>query len=164
MHLLASLATAARLRDIGLPGPPAKKAPSLAKALAVAPGIIAELKPVSPTEGTMRRIDAGLARSLVIAGACGLSALTEPTRFGGSPALLRDAVSAGGPVLMKDFVVTEKQLDLAQASGASAVLLILPLLSREHSEWSSPEAAIDSARARGLETLLEVYDDEDYLL
>jgi indole-3-glycerol phosphate synthase len=112
----------------------------------------------------MRAVDASLARALVDAGAAGLSALTEPTRFGGSPEILATAVRAGAPALMKDFVVTERQLDLAQRAGASAVLLILPLLTREHGEWASPEEAIAAAHARGLEVLLEVYDDEEYLL
>jgi len=164
MKVLAGLAAAARRRELVLPPPTAPRPPpSLAKALA-RPGILAELKPGSPTEGAMRDVDAALATSLVRAGVAGLSALTEPTRFGGSPELLALAVATGAPVLMKDFVVTERQLDLAEAAGASAVLLILPLLSSEHSEWASPEAALDAARARGLETLLEVYDDEEYLL
>jgi indole-3-glycerol phosphate synthase len=162
--MLDTLAREARARAFDLPEP-GPKAPSLAKALA-RPGIVAELKPASPTEGAMRALDdpTGLARRLLDAGACGISALTEPARFGGSPALLRQAVLAGGPVLMKDFVVTHRQLDLAQAAGASAVLLILPLLAPEHGEFASPEDAIAAAHERGLDVLLEVYDDEDYLL
>lgn len=163
MELLAALAKAARERTIELPRDEVARAPSLVKALAK-PGIIAELKPASPTEGAMRQLDDALAQSLVKAGAAGLSALTEPTRFGGSSQLLQLAVRTGAPVLMKDFVVTQRQLDLARASGASAVLLILPLLSKEHSEWATPEAAIEAARANGLEVLLEVYDDEEYFL
>lgn len=165
MSVLYELAAAARERDITLPSAAAKRAPSLVKALAT-PGILAELKPSSPTQGEMRALEdpEALARGLLSAGALGISALTEPTRFGGSPALLAAAVRAGGPVLMKDFVVTARQLDLAQAAGASAVLLILPLLSREHSDWDSPDDAIDAAHARGLEVVLEVYDDEEYLL
>lgn len=165
MSVLHDLARLARSRDIALPER-RHRAPSLAKALRARPGIVAEIKPASPTQGAMRDVpDAtALARALVGAGAAGISALTEPTRFGGSPALLGEAVAAGAPVLMKDFVVTERQLDLADAAGASAVLLILPLLSRETSEWAAPEDAIAAAHARGLEVLLEVYDDEDYLL
>src|SRR5438552_10314330 len=165
MKILAGLAAAARERAISLPPGPHPQAPSLVKAFA-SPGILAEIKPASPSEGAMRRVpDAtALARALLDAGAAGVSALTEPTLFNGSERLLVDAVRAGGPVLMKDFVVTARQLDLAQGAGASAVLLILPLLSREHSEWGTPEEAIAAAHARGLEVLLEVYDDEEYLL
>lgn len=164
MSPLEAFAQRARARPLALPEP-RPRAPSLAKALA-RPGIVAELKPASPTQGAMRVLAdaAGTARALLGAGAAGISALTVPEEFGGSPQLLVDAVSAGGPVLMKDFVVTRAQLDLAQRGGASAVLLILPLLSREQSDWASPDEAIADAHARGLEVLLEVYDDEDYLL
>lgn len=164
MGPLAEFAARARARIIDLPDAQ-PRAPSLAKALA-RPGIIAELKPASPTAGALRTLDdpRALAATLLGAGAAGISALTTPERFHGSPALLEAAARAGGPTLMKDFVVTERQLDLAERAGASAVLLILPLLSREHSEWANPEDAIDAAHARGIETLLEVYDDEGYLL
>lgn len=165
MGPLSAFAAAARARSIAIPETAVKRAPSLVKALERR-GIVAELKPSSPTLGDIRKIEdvKGTARSLLAAGAAGISALTEPTKFGGSPELLRDAVAAGGPVLMKDFVVTDAQLDLASAAGASAVLLILPLLTREHSAWSDPEEAIAAARSRGLEVLLEVYDDEEYLI
>ncbi|HET6404108.1 MAG TPA: indole-3-glycerol-phosphate synthase [Candidatus Thermoplasmatota archaeon] len=165
MRLLAELAKSARQREFDLIPTPVK-APSLAKALREKPGVIAELKPASPTQGEMRLIGNGeeMARLFLAAGAIGISALTEPEKFGGSPSLLATAVRAGGPVLMKDFVVTDRQLALAQQAGASAVLLILPLLNEEHSEWASPEQAIAAAHARGLEVLLEVYDDEEYLL
>jgi indole-3-glycerol phosphate synthase len=164
MKRLARFAEAARERAFDLP-PARARAPSLARALA-RPGIVAELKPGSPTEGPMRALDdpTSLAKRLLDAGAAGLSALTEPTEFGGSPALLAGVAAAGGPTLMKDFVVTERQLDLAQRAGASAVLLILPLLTKEHAEWASPDDAIGAAHARGLEVLLEVYDDEEFLL
>lgn len=164
MSPLEEFAARARLREIALPDPQ-PRAPSLAKALA-RPGIVAELKPASPTMGNLRALDDPhhVASLLVRAGAAGISALTTPEKFLGSPALLVAAARAGGPALMKDFVVTERQLDLAQRAGASAVLLILPLLSREQSDWESPDEAIASAHARGLETLLEVYDDESYLL
>ena len=164
MRPLAEFAASARARSIDfIPTP--LKAPSLAKALAK-PGIIAELKPGSPTQGDMRAIanPQQLAEDLLAAGAAGISALTVPEKFGGSPALLAAAVRAGGPVLMKDFVVTTRQLDLATKAGASAVLLILPLLNAEHSEWATPDDAIAAAHRRGLEVLLEVYDDEEYLI
>ena len=161
---LEAFAASARERSIEIIPTPLK-APSLAKALG-RPGIVAELKPASPTQGELRAIadPEALARSLLDAGAAGISALTVPERFQGSPALLAAAVRAGGPVLMKDFVVTERQLMLAEKAGASAVLLILPLLGDKQSEWASPEQAIAAAHARGLEVLLEVYDDEEYLI
>ena len=155
-------ATARRLAQSGYYATPqpASPAPSLAARLRDAPGIVAELKPASPTQGTLRAMaDPGaVAAALVKAGAAGLSALTMPERFGGSPHLLAAARTANAPLLMKDFVVTDAQLALGQAAGASAVLLIEPLLSRDHSEWSDADAAIAAAHARGLEVIYEVYD------
>lgn len=164
MRPLAEFAASARARPAAEVAPRAR-GPSLVAALA-RPGLVAELKPGSPTQGALRALDdpERLAKELLAAGAAGISALTVPEKFGGSPALLAAAARAGGPVLMKDFVVTSRQLELADRAGASAVLLILPLLQAEHSEWASPEEAIAAAHARGLEVLLEVYDDEEYLL
>lgn len=137
-------------------GAPLPAGASLASAIRAKKGraLVAEIKPASPTEGAMRRdADAAtLARDLARAGAAGLSALAEPTRFGGSIANVRDAARAGIPVLFKDFVVHEDQMRAARAAGASAILLILDIL---------PEPADDMiarAHAHGLETLLEAYD------
>lgn len=161
---LAAFAARARKRPLELPEEPLPRAPSLRDALRARPGIVAELKPASPSAGDLRALAAPgvLARRLIEAGAAGISALTVPEGFRGSPALLAAAVRAGGPVLMKDFVVTRRQLDLAHDAGASAVLLILDLLTPEHSEFSSPREALEEVRTRGLETLLEVYDDAGY--
>lgn len=169
MSVLHELAAAARSRPAPTTSLASARAPAKTSSLAQAfarPGIVAEIKPSSPTQGAMRAVDEpeALARALLGAGAAGISALTEPTRFGGSPGLLAAVARAGGPTLMKDFVVTEQQLDLARDAGASAVLLILPLLTSEHSVWASPDEAIEAVHARGLEALLEVYDDEEYLL
>lgn len=161
---LVAFAQRARKRPIEMPEEPLPRAPSLRDALAARPGIVAELKPASPSSGDLRAIAAPrlLARRLVEAGAAGISALTVPEGFRGSPALLAAAVHAGGPVMMKDFVVTRAQLDLGAAAGASAVLLIPEILTPEHSEFAGPRDAIEEARARGLEALLEVYDDVGY--
>lgn len=160
---LAAFAERARRRPLELPEERLPRAPSLRKALA-RPGIVAELKPASPTTGDLRALAAPgvLAKRLVEAGAAGISALTVPEGFRGSPALLAAAVRAGGPVLMKDFVVTRRQLDLAHDAGASAVLLILDLLEPAHSEFQNPKDALREVRDRGLEALLEVYDAEGY--
>ena len=161
---LAAFAARARKRPLELPEEPLPRAPSLRKALLARPGIVAELKPASPTAGDLRAMAAPrvLAERLVQAGAAGISALTVPEQFRGSPALLAAAVRAGAPVLMKDFVVTRRQLDLGRDAGASAVLLIPDILTPEHSEFASPQDALVEAHARGLEGLVEVYGDAGY--
>ena len=85
--------------------------------------VIAEVKPTSPTtEGTRSEDPVALAQEMVAGGAAALSVLTEPEHFGGSPETLRavrDAVDV--PVLRKDFLVREEQLDAVEAD---VVLLI----------------------------------------
>lgn len=140
-------------------GAPGRPGPSLAAALRRAPrAVVAEIKPASPT-GPLRRVEdaEALARSLVGAGARGLSVLAERATFGGSPAIVAAAARAGAPVLFKDFVVDVRQMDAARSCGASAVLLLLPLHERRLASMTVDEA-VAAAHARGLETLLEVYD------
>lgn len=120
--------------------------------------ILAEVKPASPSEGRLlhRPVEAVLSDCRA-GGADGLSVLTDADFFEGSPALLRQAHSAGLPTLMKDFVVDEAQLDCAAHAGASAVLLIERALGAERRE-----ALVAAAHARGLEVLLEVFDGRDW--
>lgn len=142
------------------PGAPGEAGPSLVAALRRAPrAVIAEMKPASPG-GRLRAVDdpAALGRELAGAGARALSVLTETKTFHGSLGNLVAASRLGVPVLMKDFVVSEAQIEAARACGASAVLLILPLHDDGKAEMAV-DAAIGAAHVRGLETLLEVYDE-----
>lgn len=140
-----------------------KKAPSLRAAIEEAKTagkipILAEVKTASPTRGALVKggID-GLIARYVDEDATGLSVLTEPKHFHGSLANLRKAVATGLPVLMKDFVVDEKQIDCAADTGAAAVLLIATIL-------PEPRLAdlIDYAHAAEREVLLEVADRAQY--
>lgn len=130
---------------------------SLARAIHARAGraVLAEIKPASPTQGPLRAdVDAGaLAKAYVKAGAVGVSVLAEKARFGGSLANVASAAKAGAPVLFKDFVVDERQLDAARRCHASAVLLILDSVADP-----ALTALIEQAHARDLEVLLEVYD------
>jgi indole-3-glycerol phosphate synthase len=93
--------------------------------------VIAEFKRCSPSLGQIRT-DADITRQVknyIEGGASAISVLTEPTRFRGSYEDLRFAVAAGdAPALMKDFVVSPRQVELAASLGASAVLLIVRCL------------------------------------
>jgi len=121
--------------------------------------VIAELKRSSPSKGTL---DASLdaadrTRRYVAGGAAALSILTEPSRFGGSLADLRDARAAVPvPLLRKDFITHEVQLLEARAYGASAVLLIARAL--DPSELAELGAA---ATALGLTPLVEIRDEAE---
>ncbi len=121
--------------------------------------VIAELKRRSPSKGAINEsLDASLrVREYTDGGAAALSILTEPSRFGGSLDDLRTArASTPLPLLRKDFIVDEIQLLEARACGASAVLLIARGL--PPAEFASLAA---SARALGLDVLLEVRDEAE---
>lgn len=139
---------------------PPRGPPSLREALARARvPVIAEIKPASPTAGSMRPdADAGaLARAFVAAGACGVSVLAVAEGFGGSLENVIAASGAGAPVLFKDFVVDDAQVKAARRCGASAVLLILDAAGE-----AETARLVQRAHALGLEVLLEVYDEEGY--
>jgi len=111
--------------------------------------IVAEVKPTSPTtDGTRTEDPATLAERMVDGGAAALSVLTEPAHFGGSPADLRavrEAVDV--PVLRKDFLLREAQLDTVEAD---VVLLIARFV-------DDLPALLDAARDRGFQVLVEAH-------
>jgi len=119
--------------------------------------VIAEIKPTSPTtEGESDTDPVALAEAMVAGGAAALSVLTEPEHFGGSTAALervRDAVDV--PVLRKDFLVREAQLD---AVAADAVLLIARFLGDDL------PAMVRAARDRGFGPLVEVHTPAELAL
>ena len=86
-----------------------------------------------------------------------MSVVVEQDFFGGDPSWLPRAKAASGlPVLMKDFVVDELQLDFAAALGADAVLLIVAAL--DDAALARLHAA---ARTRSLAVLVEAHDDAE---
>ena len=97
--------------------------------------IIAELKKASPSKGMIRSdLDCGrLASEFEKNGAAALSVLTEEHYFLGSANnLVIAAKNTDLPILRKDFIYDEYQIDEARSWGASAVLLIAAILSQEH--------------------------------
>jgi indole-3-glycerol phosphate synthase len=95
---------------------------------------ICEVKRASPSKGL---IDGGgfpyleIAREYEAAGADAISVLTEPDYFLGSDRCLAEIAGAAAvPVLRKDFIVDEYQIDQAKVLGASALLLICALLEK----------------------------------
>ena len=84
---------------------------------------IAEVKRSSPSAGVLREEydPASIAQAYEKAGASAISVLTEPSRFGGSiEHLSRVRGRVQLPVLLKDFVIHERQLYQARAAGADA--------------------------------------------
>jgi indole-3-glycerol phosphate synthase len=111
--------------------------------------IIGEVKPTSPTTDGQRDDDpAALAEALVAGGAAAVSVLTEPEHFGGSPDALRQVrETVSVPVLRKDFIVREDQLDVVEAD---AVLLIARFV-------DDLADLVSAARERGFQPLVEIH-------
>jgi len=149
-----SILSSARERSPASAGPVSVEARSLeaafesAEATGQAP-LVAEIKPTSPTtEGTREADPVALAESMVAGGAAALSVLTEPEHFGGSPAALeRVRAAVDVPVLRKDFLLYEDQLDVVEAD---IVLLIARFL-------DDLEGLLAAAHERGFQTLVEVH-------
>lgn len=135
--------------------PPAGRAPDHTRPIA---GLIAEIKPTSPSDGAFAPVDlVAQAHAYVAGGAVALSVLTEPTAFGGSlDALRRVAAAVDVPVMRKDFVVHPHQVHEAAACGAAMVLLVVRLL-----DDATLDACLDAAARCGLTVLLEAFDADD---
>lgn len=123
--------------------------------------ILAELKARSPSAGEILPDADGRIETVALeyrrGHAAALSVVTEEDHFGGRPDWLPRARSISGlPVLMKDFIVDERQLDFAVSLGADAVLLIVLALAPEELARLA-----DGARRRGLAVVVEAHDEDD---
>lgn len=121
--------------------------------------VISEMKRASPSQGDIAtHIDpVEQATQYELAGAACISVLTEQAFFKGSFDDLNAVAQAVSiPVLCKDFIIHEVQLDYAKAAGASVVLLIVAALTDE-----ALQALHTYATNLGLEVLVEVHDVEE---
>ena len=120
---------------------------------------IFEIKKKSPGAGFIKDIDP-VKQALIYqnSGCAAISVLTEPEFFGGSLSDLKKvSETVSVPVLCKDFIVSEKQIENAYKCGADAVLLIAAVLSREELKNLS-----DYAKKFGLEILFEIHSLEEF--
>ena len=125
--------------------------------------IIAECKLASPSAGDLSQHTTDIDRRVQAyahGGACAVSVLTEPTRFGGSLEHLeqtaRTLVPLGVPVMRKDFLVDPYQVMEARAAGAGGVLVIVRMLDR-----SRIRALLDVAAMLKMFVLIEAFDATD---
>jgi indole-3-glycerol phosphate synthase len=121
--------------------------------------VLSEIKVRSPKEGDLLGGRAPEALAAVMAGTpiAGLSVVTEPVDFGGDLDIVRRVRPlVPVPILRKDFVRSEAGLDETVEAGADVILITVTMFDDE------PLARLHAAaRARGLETLVEVHDDKD---
>lgn len=126
--------------------------------------VIAEVKLASPSVGVLDA-NGGRAEDRVVArakayergGACAVSVLTEPSRFGGSLDHLAAAARAIAiPTMRKDFLVDAWQVWEARAAGASGVLVVLRIV-----DEPTLDAMLVAAAATGMFVLLEAFDEAE---
>jgi indole-3-glycerol phosphate synthase len=127
-----------------------------------APGkinLIAEIKFASPSAGVIRENMDPLrvGRMYEEAGAGAISLLTDQKFFGGdlkNLPPLKKAVSL--PILRKDFILDEIQIEESFQWGADAILLIARILTKEQLK-----EFLEISRTFGMAALTEIHDLED---
>lgn len=121
--------------------------------------VISEMKRASPSKGLINDDANSIeqAKKYEQAGAACISVLTEEKFFKGS---FQDLVDIANhvdiPILNKDFIIHEVQIDYAKAAGASVILLIVAALSDE-----KLKAFYTYASVLGLDVLVEVHNEEE---
>jgi indole-3-glycerol phosphate synthase len=90
-------------------------------------------------------------------GACGVSVLTEEKYFQGALGNLKAVSEVSNiPVLRKDFIFDEAQIDESYYYGADSLLLISSFLKKDHLK-----KFIARARGYGMEPLVEIHSLRD---
>lgn len=128
--------------------------------------IISEIKFSSPSKGKIldqSKINPkDLAIQMTNSGSVGISVLTQPYLFDGSIhnlASIRKSVNV--PLLMKDIIVSEVQIDAARKIGADGILLIKTVFDKGFAEGSL-EKFSDYATKKGLEVITEVHSEDEF--
>jgi indole-3-glycerol phosphate synthase len=126
--------------------------------------LITEVKFSSPSLGNIREISDPvlIAKQMVEGGAVGLSILTQPYLFNGSPEYftkVRKQVIV--PLLMKDIVVDKTQIDAAEKLGADVVLLIQAIFDKKFA--TDIDEFISYAQKKNLLVLLESHTKEEFI-
>ena len=151
------------LKQHGISGPGGQVDPprGFHKALTVYDGlsVIAEAKKASPSKGVIcADFDpASIAASYEKGGAQAISVLTDEQFFQGSLdyiPLVRQTVKL--PVIRKDFIIHELQIEQASAYGADAILLIAAIL-----DYEQIRDYLAMAQELGMDVLTEVHDEQE---
>jgi len=121
--------------------------------------IIAEIKKASPSKGVIRPDfdPVAIARNYEDNGAQAISVLTDEQFFQGSLLYLlqvREEVKL--PVLRKEFIIDELQIEEAHVHGADAILLMASILDAH--QLKDFQAC---ARSYGMDSLVEVHDEQE---
>lgn len=125
--------------------------------------LITEVKFASPSLGQIREHSdpVEIAKSMVRGGALALSVLTQPYMFNGSPEYfmeIRKKIRV--PMLMKDIIVDNVQIDAAKKIGADYILLIQALFDNGH--LKEIDEFIAYGHKNGLQVLVESHTQEEF--
>ncbi len=125
--------------------------------------LITEIKFSSPSLGKIRTLSdpVNIARKMINGGSTALSVLTQPHLFNGSPEFfmqVRQAVDV--PMLMKDIIISNVQIDAAQKMGADYFLLIQSLFDLNY--LNEIDEFIEYGHKKGLKILLEVHTKTEF--
>ena len=123
------------------------------------PAVIAEIKRASPSLGelNMNIIPAQVASDFESMGAACLSVLTDAKYFKGSGAILEMAKKGCNlPVLRKDFIIDNYQIDESITMGADCILLIVAALNKD-----LLKKLYASAKQNNLDVIVEVHDHNE---
>ena len=127
------------------------------------PTLLTEIKFASPSLGKIRTISepTSIAKQMITGGSKALSILTQPNLFNGSPEYfikVREAVDV--PLLMKDIMIDNIQIDAAEKIGADYMLLIQSLF--DQGLLKEIDEFIDYAHKKELKILLEVHTKQEF--
>lgn len=126
--------------------------------------LIGEIKFASPSLGRIRDYSdpVPIAKQMTSSGAVGLSILTQPNMFNGSTSYLANVrIAVNVPLLMKDIMVSDIQVDAAKKLGADCILLIASLFNANLCD-KGIDYFIDKAHQLGLEVILETHTEEEF--
>ena len=137
-------------------------AKALSSGQACAPAIIAEVKKISPSLGLLNEAFslANLVSNYSDNGATCLSILTDQKFFGGHLSDLKAARALTDlPLLRKDFIIDEYQINQSKLAGADAILLIVNCL-----EEAVLANFMAIANDLAMEVIIEVHDQAELSL
>jgi len=126
--------------------------------------ILTEVKFASPSIGNIREYTdpTRIARDMIDGGCIGLSVITQPYMFNGSIDYLANIrLITNTPILMKDTIISDIQIEAAEKIGADCILLIASMFSENLCE-NSVEYFTEEAHKLGLEVLLETHTEEEF--
>ena len=128
--------------------------------------LITELKFSSPSKGTILDINSvsleTIATEMENAHSSGISILTQPFLFNGSiDHILKIRKKTTLPILMKDIIVSEIQINTAKKIGADCILLIKTIFDKDMAEGSLEKLG-EYAKKLGLQVIVETHFKEEF--